>query len=184
MARSLRLRVPAEPFLVFTALAGVLSALRRREVRIVFVHFPPETVSGLWADRGDHDLIVVEERVPPQHQLVIAGHEIWHMHAGHRGGHADGAAAAARALVPSEAAVPDGAALREVIADAAARSGFAGSEERAAELFGLLLGTELRPLLEEDPSPACAPPHGVADRIRTSLGRRGALADPLPCRVR
>ncbi|WP_229869113.1 toxin-antitoxin system, toxin component [Streptomyces inusitatus] len=183
MARSLRLRVPAEPFLVFTALAGVLSALRRREVRIVFVHFPPETVSGLWADRGDHDLIVVEERVPPQHQLVIAGHEIWHMHAGHRGGHADGAAAAARALVPAEA-VPDGVALREAIEDAAARSGFAGSEERAAELFGLLLGTELRPLLEEDPALAGAPPHGVADRIGASLGRRGALAGRLPCRAR
>ncbi|MFF8960664.1 toxin-antitoxin system, toxin component [Streptomyces sp. NPDC014894] len=180
MARSLRLCVPDEPRLVFTALASALSALRRREVRIVFLHFPPGTVSGLWADRGDHDLIVVEDSVPPQHQLVITGHEIWHMHAGHHGGHADGAAAAARALVPAQGP-PGGSALREVIADAAARSDFAGSEERAAELFGLMLGTELRPLLE---SGAALGAGGVADRIQTSLGRRGALAAPRSSRAR
>ncbi|MER5772648.1 toxin-antitoxin system, toxin component [Streptomyces sp. NPDC001985] len=180
LAGSLRLSVPAEPASVFGALAANLSAQRRREVRIVFRHFPPGTVSGLWSDRGDHDLIVVEESAPPQHQLVITGHEIWHMHAGHRGGHADGAA---RALV-SGAALPDLAGLREMIADTAARSGFGGAEESAAELFGLMLGTELRPLLECRAGSGAPPQGGVAARIHASLGHRAPRGVTRPAEAR
>ncbi|MEO3974595.1 hypothetical protein [Streptomyces sp. CAU 1734] len=217
VAGNLRLPIPSEPDRLFTALGAVLTALREREVRILFLHFPPGTVTGLWADRGDHDLIVVEECAPPQHQLVILGHEIWHMHAGHRGGHAAGAAAA-RASVPGSPArnprgrrralgllppvphtpagaaatrppdndaalAPQGpgapgtaaAALREVLADTAARTGFAGAEESAAELFGIMLGSELRPWLEGLPGEAAPPADGLAGRIRVSLGRPGAV---------
>ncbi|MER7044796.1 ImmA/IrrE family metallo-endopeptidase [Streptomyces jumonjinensis] len=226
LTRSLGPAVPTDPVPLFTALAASLSVLRRREVRVLFLRFPPETVSGIWADRVDHDLIVVEETAPPQHQLVILGHEIWHMHAGHRGTHADRTAAAARALAPRpgprgaaaphgvpaarDTALPlgplilrtpaeltrrtaggapaaggvrasgpapghrDAVGLREIITAVAGRTDFSSDEENAAELFGLMLATELRPWLENRPA-GITPRDGLAGRIHASLGGRGAL---------
>ncbi|MFF0450812.1 toxin-antitoxin system, toxin component [Streptomyces sp. NPDC004609] len=166
LSASLRLPAPTDPRELFAAVAGALSGLRDREVRLCFLRFPPGTVSGIWLDGDDGDLIVVEESAPPQHQLVILGHEIWHLHAGDRGGHASGATAAARA----PASATD---LRRVAAAVAARGDLATAQERAAERFGIMLGSELRPWLEA--RPGGPPEHGLAGRIHASLGRRRAV---------
>ncbi|WP_433572850.1 toxin-antitoxin system, toxin component [Streptomyces sp. CA-251247] len=161
LSTSLELPVPVDPARLFEELAATLSAHRQRELRLRFVAFPPGTVSGIWADRGDHDLIAVEEAAAPQHQLVILGHEIWHMHAGHGGGHAGTSAARS---------VTEETDLQEVIVRAA-RTDFADKEERAAELFGIMLGAELRPWLEGHPGGTA--PEGLAGRLQASLGRHG-----------
>ncbi|MBN0043357.1 hypothetical protein JS756_04440 [Streptomyces actuosus] len=71
---------------VVPALGEALSRVRGRPVRLRAAAFPPLTASGLWVDRVDHDLIVYEENTEPEHQLVIIGHEAWHMFQGHCGG--------------------------------------------------------------------------------------------------
>ncbi|MFI6288979.1 toxin-antitoxin system, toxin component [Streptomyces sp. NPDC051018] len=167
LSASLRLPAPADPPELFSAVAGAVSELRDREVRLCFLRFPPGTVSGIWLDGDDGDLIVVEATAPPQHQLVILGHEIWHMYAGHRGGHAAGAAAA-RALAPDVD-------LGTVVAAIAARGDLVTEQERAAELFGIMLGSELRPWLDARPGPGGPPEDGLAGRIQVSLGRRGVV---------
>lgn len=75
-----------------------MSEHRGRRVDFRMASFPPGTASGLWLDMADRDLVVIEERTAPDHQLVILGHELWHMKAGHCSHHVDGAAVAARLL--------------------------------------------------------------------------------------
>ncbi|MGQ5226479.1 toxin-antitoxin system, toxin component family protein [Streptomyces sp. yara] len=56
-----------------------------RPVVLRFERFPDEIeVTGLWVEFQDFDLVIVEERAEAMQQLVILGHELWHMHAGHR----------------------------------------------------------------------------------------------------
>ncbi|QIJ64444.1 hypothetical protein [Streptomyces sp. JB150] len=68
---------------VIPATARALSDVRGRPVHLRQAVFPPFTASGVWVDRTDHDLIVYEENTDPEHQLVIIGHEAWHMFQGH-----------------------------------------------------------------------------------------------------
>lgn len=106
---------------------------RGRPVEFRTAAFPPGTASGLWLDMADRDLVVLEERTAPDHQLVILGHELWHMNAGHGSHHVDGGTVAAR-LLSEEGDL--GAAVRKV----AARTRSHLAEEMEAESFGLLLG--------------------------------------------
>ena len=42
-------------------------------------------VGASWlAKSADFDLVIVEDRAEDVQQLVILGHELWHLHAGHR----------------------------------------------------------------------------------------------------
>jgi hypothetical protein len=136
------------------ALCAVMSTLRGRPVRFRTAVFPPGTASGLWLAFDDQDVVVVEERTAPGHQLVILGHELWHMAAGHRGGPVDG--------------VP-----------VAARTRFDRWEEAEAERFGLLLASRFRawtptapPAAREAAAPAgdLSWPDGLVRRIEASLG--------------
>lgn len=158
----------AGPEETLRALCAVMSGLRGRPVRLRTAVFPAGTASGLWLDFADQDVVVVEERTAPGHQLVILGHELWHMAAGHRGGPLDGVAVAARTR-------------------------FDRREEAEAERFGLLLASRFRawtPSVPRTVPPAGEPagpaagdpswPDGLVRRIEASLGgerttgRRGA----------
>ncbi|MEV4195409.1 hypothetical protein, partial [Streptomyces toxytricini] len=98
LVAGLRLPAPVEPVDLYAALCEGMSRHRGRRVDFRMASFPPGTASGLWLDLADRDLVVIEERTAPDHQLVILGHELWHMKAGHCSHHVDGAAVAARLL--------------------------------------------------------------------------------------
>lgn len=84
LVSELTLPAPARPDELYDALCSAMSRRRGRPVLFRTAAFPPGTASGLWLDLADRDLVVVEQRTAPDHQLVILGHELWHMAAGHR----------------------------------------------------------------------------------------------------
>ncbi|MFH9398626.1 toxin-antitoxin system, toxin component family protein [Streptomyces sp. NPDC017638] len=142
------------------ALCEEMSALRRgRPVELRFERFPDEIeVTGLWVEFADFDLVIVEERAQDVQQLVILGHELWHLHAGHRHHHLAGAAAA-RALA-------DAPGWREAALTVAARNGSRETDEAEADDFGHRLATLFRDQLS---GTRPAPP----DPVQRSLGYRG-----------
>ncbi|MBT2364450.1 toxin-antitoxin system, toxin component [Streptomyces sp. ISL-10] len=160
------LPAPAAPADLYGALCAGMSRHRGRPVRYRMASFPPGTASGLWLDMADQDLIVIEERTAPDHQLVILGHELWHMKAGHCSHHVEGAAVAARLLT-------DEADLQATVLKVAARSRSDQAEEREAESFGLLLGSKCRAWLAGSTGRSPVRRECVAGRIEASLGYRG-----------
>ncbi|GGZ38826.1 toxin-antitoxin system, toxin component [Streptomyces poonensis] len=162
----LSLTAPAEPAVLRTALCDAMSRRRGRPVRHRTAPFPPGTASGLWLDMADQDLIVIEERTAPDHQLVILGHELWHMQAGHHGHDLEGAVVAARLA-------NDEADLRATVLKVAARTRFDLSEEQDAESFGLLLASKCRTWLAGSALRGPVQRDHLAGRIETSLGYHG-----------
>ncbi|MFJ3669834.1 toxin-antitoxin system, toxin component [Streptomyces sp. NPDC090106] len=156
----------ARPAELYAALCGAMSRRRGRPVHFRMAAFPPDTASGLWLDMADQDLVVIEERTAPDHQLVILGHELWHMKAGHCGHHVAGAAVAARML-------SDGADLQATVLRVAARSRFEQADEKEAERFGLLLASKCRGWLDGSPGRGPVRQDRLAGRIETSLGYLG-----------
>ncbi len=166
LVAAIDLPAPAEPADLYAALCDGMSRHRGRPVRYRVATFPPGTASGLWLDMTDQDLVVIEERTAPDHQLVILGHELWHMKAGHCTHHVDGAAVAARLL-------SDEADLQATVRKVAARTRFDQAEENEAESFGLLLGSKCRFWLAGPPGRSTLSRDGIAGRIEASLGYRG-----------
>jgi hypothetical protein len=125
------------------ALCAEMSARRGgRPVELRFERFPDEIeVTGLWMEFPDFDLVIVEERAAPVQQLVILGHELWHLHAGHSHHRVPGADAATFTL--SGGPGWPGSAL-----GVAARNGSHASAEQEAEDFGHRLATVLRPWVD------------------------------------
>ncbi|WP_455355979.1 toxin-antitoxin system, toxin component [Streptomyces sp. SYSU K217416] len=161
------LEVPADPPEVFQALCDQMSELRQRPIELRIMPFPREAgTSGLWLAFEDRDMIVVEENTKPEHQLVILGHELWHMQAGHCHNHGGGAAMAARALA-------DGTDWERVVQTVAARTEFQEDDENQAENFGLLLGSKLRSLMSGPRARGPVRRNAVEGRIEMSLGYRG-----------
>ncbi|MFF3091580.1 toxin-antitoxin system, toxin component [Streptomyces nojiriensis] len=151
-----------EPHQLLRAICAYLTESSGREVRLMLEPFPPDTVSGLWLDLGDHEVIAVEKNTLAIHQMVIFGHELWHRKEGMSGlpGSAVGGAAAARML-------GDRWHLGDAIAHVAARTDYDLEEERRAERFGRLLAAKFRPFLTGTRS--IPPPGDVAGRIWESL---------------
>ncbi|GGW38785.1 hypothetical protein GCM10010503_13740 [Streptomyces lucensis JCM 4490] len=120
------------------ALCEEMSALRGgRPVELRFERFPDEIeVTGLWVEFADFDLVIVEERAEEVQQLVILGHELWHLHAGHRHHHLAGSAAA-RALAEAPG-------WRDMALTVAARNGSREADEAEADDFGHRLATLFR----------------------------------------
>ncbi|WP_095934097.1 toxin-antitoxin system, toxin component [Streptomyces sp. Tue6028] len=150
------------------ALCAEMSGRRDgRPVQLRFERFPDEIeVTGLWMEFHDFDLVIVEERAEAVQQLVILGHELWHMKEGHRDHHVAGAAAAAHAL--SER--PD---WQEVALTVAARDGSHASDEAQAEDFGLHLASVFRSWLTGPRSKGTGGPVDPVGRaIQASLGYR------------
>lgn len=162
----LTLPAPAEPADLYAALCDGMSRRRGRPVQYRTAAFPPGTASGLWLDMADQDLVVIEERTAPDHQLVILGHELWHMKAGHCGHDVDGVAVAARLL-------SDTADLRTTVRKVAARTHFDLSDEKDAESFGLLLASKCRTWLAGSSLRRPVQRDDLAGRIAASLGYRG-----------
>ncbi|MGW1287272.1 toxin-antitoxin system, toxin component family protein [Streptomyces sp. NPDC002586] len=138
-----------------------------RPVELRFERFPDEIeVTGLWVEFADFDLVIVEERAEAVQQLVILGHELWHLHAGHRHHHLAGDAAA-RALT-------DAPGWRDMPLTVAARNGSREADEAEADDFGHRLAALFRPHLAGSGTGA---PQGRAQRslspVQRTLGYRG-----------
>ncbi|MFJ8080962.1 hypothetical protein RKD23_005181 [Streptomyces sp. SAI-170] len=155
-----RPRPPADVRDLCRVLCEEMTALRGgRPVELRFERFPDEIeVTGLCVEFRDFDLVIVEERAEASQQLVILGHELWHLHAGHRHHHGVDEATAARAL-----AGWGGSALT-----VAARNGSRQADEAQADDFGHRLAAAFRPFLTDGPDPR--PP---LDPVQRSLGYRG-----------
>src|SRR4051794_576686 len=160
---------PARPHDLYAALCDAMSLRRGRPVLFRTASFPPGTASGLWLDMADRDLVVVEERTAPAHQLVILGHELWHMQADHSGHHLDGVGVATRVLGDE----PDQEALEATVRKAAARTRFDLAEEQQAETFGLLLASTCRTWLAGSSLRGPVQRDHLAGRIEASLGYLG-----------
>ncbi|MFI2199861.1 toxin-antitoxin system, toxin component family protein [Streptomyces sp. NPDC020192] len=149
------------------ALCEEMSARRGgRPVELRFERFPDELeVTGLWVEFVDFDLVIVEERAESVQQLVILGHELWHLHAGHRHHHlADDAAARALADEPG---------WREAALTVAARNGSRETDEAEADDFGHRLATLFRNRLSGT-SGARPTPLDPVQRVLGYRGRGGA----------
>jgi hypothetical protein len=154
-------RPPTDIRTLCAALCAEMSTRRGgRPVELRFERFPDEIeVTGLWVEFQDFDLVIVEERAEDMQQLVILGHELWHMHAGHTHHHA----AAAHALAGRPG-------WDSVALTVAARNGSREADEAEADDFGHRLAAAFRPLLSGRDGQA--PP----DPVQRSLGYRGGGA--------
>jgi hypothetical protein len=161
----LSLPVPADPDALFTALIAMVSEIRGRQVILLKEEFPHRTATGLWLDMPEHDLILVDKRAAPVHQLAILCHEIWHVITGDCGHHAAGVPVAARVL-------SDRADLQQAVRAVAARTEFHERSERDAETFALRAVTHLRIWLEGEPGSLSTDRTQIAGRIGASLGHR------------
>lgn len=142
------------------ALCEEMSARRARRVELRFERFPDEIeVTGLWVEFHDFDLVIVEERAEAVQQLVILGHELWHLQAGHCHDHSVGATAA-RMLA-------DGQSWQGGALTVAARNGSREAAEAEAEEFGHRLATVFRPWVEGRTAST------GSSGVQASLGYRG-----------
>ncbi|MFI9796375.1 MULTISPECIES: toxin-antitoxin system, toxin component family protein [unclassified Streptomyces] len=144
------------------ALCARMSARRGgRPVELRFERFPDEIeVTGLWVEFQDFDLVIVEERAESIQQLVILGHELWHLHAGHRHHHHGVGTAAAHALAGRPG-------WDDVALTVAARDGSRQTDEAEADDFGHRLAAAVRTLVSGEGRGASADP------VHRSLGYRG-----------
>ncbi|MFR0357397.1 toxin [Streptomyces sediminimaris] len=149
---------PPDPEMLFQALVD--SARRWRGERRLEVHrvrIPREFgATGMWVERTHQDDVIVEADAEVWHQAQILGHELWHMR---QKDALTPERAAAEAPSPSAPGHPHG------VRPAAARSGFDEDPEKEAELFGILVGQQMRTLMERDVIAG-----DTARRIADSLG--------------
>ncbi|MFF4317902.1 toxin-antitoxin system, toxin component [Streptomyces sp. NPDC001568] len=177
------LEAPVEGGTICRALCEAMGERRNRKIEFRTTSFPPGTASGLALDLGSRDLIVVEERTVPEHQLIITGHELRHLELGHCHQHVTEGVVAARLLrhdsdlqdvVASAMAIAarHSPALRQPDGTAARKH---EREEQAAERYGLELANAVRHLLRE-PLPRSRDRGTTSGRIEAVLGhhaRRG-----------
>ncbi|MCH5677815.1 toxin [Streptomyces gilvus] len=149
---------PADPEALFQAL--VESARKWRGDRPLEVHrvrIPRKFgATGMWVERQQQDDVIIEADAEVWHQAQILGHELWHMR------QKDG-------LTPeqlaAEACSPTGSGHPHAAQPAAARSRFDEDPEKEAELFGILVGQQMRSLMDRDVIAG-----DTARRIADSLG--------------
>ncbi|MGX2992794.1 toxin-antitoxin system, toxin component [Streptomyces sp. JNUCC 64] len=155
------------------ALCEVTAARRGRPITLRFERFPDAAgVTGLMLSFDDYDMVLVEQRHDPVQQVVVVGHELWHLTQGHGrpAGHPVTAADVLPAGTPSRAG--PGGRWTGMLRSFAARSHCHDAHERDAESFGLLLGSRLRGLIEDPHHRRTARRDGVSHRIQASLGVR------------
>ncbi|WCD84527.1 hypothetical protein KPP03845_100850 [Streptomyces xanthophaeus] len=147
-----------------------------RPVRLLLEPFPPETVSGLWIDLGDHEVVAVEKNTLPLHQMVILGHELWHRKEASLGRRdangtegTEGTGGSDRAVAAAARMLGDRWNLGDAVSYVSARTDYDLEEERRAERFGRLLAAKFLPFLVGARS--STPPDAMVGRIRAALGR-------------
>ncbi|MER5299686.1 hypothetical protein ABT039_09525 [Streptomyces lasiicapitis] len=162
----LHLSVPTDPPTLFAALCANLSKRHRQPVEHRLVSFPADTVSGLWMATSDRHFILVEADTSPEHQLVIFGHEVWHMEIDTGWNELLEADEANALLAPNV----DAETVRTLATRVAARTTCDQQEEAACEMFGSLLGTRARLWLEDEHGtvPACSAEY--VHRLDAALG--------------
>ncbi|WP_108934596.1 toxin [Streptomyces ardesiacus] len=148
------LRRPADPKAVMHEFCRAMTARTGRPIQLAFRVFPVDiAVSGVRLDLGDRSVIAVEERIAPEAQLVILGHELWHEENGDCGHHVAGVPTAARGLTQEPSASVQRAVEqilteeeipRDALLAVAARAESIETHEVDAETFGLLFGREVR----------------------------------------
>ncbi|MFF0735940.1 hypothetical protein ACFYVK_30495 [Streptomyces chartreusis] len=142
-------------------------------------------------DRTNHDLIVFEENTDPEHQIVIIGHEAWHMFQGH-GSHGTHGPSASRAasgdagakLTDFVTAIAQATRTRvspdqvmDVALHFAARTdGHQVQEELEAEHFGFRFATDLQAALGD--AQAAGDPRNLTGRIQASMAHRFRSIQP------
>ena len=148
----------ADPEALFDAL--VESARRWRGDRPLEVHrvrIPRKFLAtGMWVERTQQDDVIVEADAEVWHQAQILGHELWHMRQKDGSTPDQQTADACSALGPGH--------LHDA-RPTAARSRFDEDPERDAELFGILIGQQMRSLMDRDVIVG-----DTARRIADSLG--------------
>ncbi|MER7677432.1 MULTISPECIES: toxin-antitoxin system, toxin component [unclassified Streptomyces] len=159
----LALPVPADPDALFAALTARVAEMRGRQIVLLKEEFPQGTATGLWLELPEQDVVVVDRRAAPVHQLAILCHEIWHMTQGDCGHHTSGSRVAARVL-------SDRADLPRAVGAVAARTEFNERSEQDAETFALRAVTRLRVWLEGEADGLAADRTRIAGRITASLG--------------
>ncbi|MER7405810.1 toxin-antitoxin system, toxin component family protein [Streptomyces sp. NPDC000070] len=159
-----REQIPADVRSLCRALCEEMSARRGgRRVELRFERFPDEIeVTGLWVEFQDFDLVIVEERAEAVQQLVILGHELWHLHAGHGHHHVAGTAAA-RALDREPG-------WTSAALTVAARDGSRERDEAEADEFGHRLAAVFRTFAD---GTVRGEPDAALDPVRRSMGYRG-----------
>ena len=160
--------VPADADSLCAALITVVRDLRGRDIEVLKEEFPHRTATGLWLDLPTHDLIVIDKRAAPLHQLAIFCHEIWHMIKDDCGHHVAGVDVAAR-MLDNNADLRN---LKQTVLRVAARSVFDEKAEQSAETFALKAVTQFRIWLEGQPDHLAQDRTRVAGRIGASLGSR------------
>ncbi|MEH0469973.1 toxin-antitoxin system, toxin component family protein [Streptomyces sp. B21-097] len=167
-----RVRRPSGVRDVCRALCEEMSARRGgRPVEVRFERFPDEIdVTGLWVEFQEFDLVIVEERAEAVQQLVILGHELWHLHAGHRHHHHGVGTVAAGVLA-------DRSGWDSIALTVAARNGSREDDEAEADDFGHRLAARFRRYLSETgpggPGRADAGPGAETAAVQRTLGYRG-----------
>ncbi|MGQ4434562.1 toxin-antitoxin system, toxin component [Streptomyces sp. SAS_260] len=160
--------------------------MRGRPVRLRKAALPHGTASGLWIERTTHDLIVYEQNTDREHQLVIIGHEAWHMFQGgctSATGHgaaatrsqrnaADDTLAELLAAVSEadDAGLPPAGRTDAALHFAARTDAWQIDEEHEAELFGFRFATDVQAALAAARN--FADPHDLAGRIQVSMAPR------------
>lgn len=159
-----RSQPPAEIGELCRALCEEMSARRGgRPVQLRFERFPDEIeVTGLWVEFQDFDLVIVEERAEAVQQLVILGHELWHIQAGHRHHHA-----------AAELALAGRPGWDDIALTVAARNGSRETDEAEADDFGHRLAAAVRPCLSDRDGDAALGPvqRSMGYRVRRGTAR-------------
>ncbi|MFC4018965.1 hypothetical protein ACFOW4_13570 [Micromonospora sp. GCM10011542] len=149
-----------EPFDI-QRLCDLLGERRGRPIHLVPIKLPAHTVCGMCVPTGEFDAIFFEQDTSPLHQLLIIGHELGHLLAGHR---------ATQVLDPdaSRLLLPD--LDPQLVQRSLGRSNYAAVEEREAEMIGSLLLRRARAGRDdEQDSPLDSRQAELYGRLRHSL---------------
>ncbi|WFE36458.1 ImmA/IrrE family metallo-endopeptidase [Micromonospora sp. WMMD975] len=142
-------------------LCDLLGERRGRPIHLMPIRLPALTVCGMYVPTGDFDAIFYEQDTSPLHQLLIIGHELGHLLAGHH---------ATTALDPdaSRLLLPD--LDPQLVQRSLGRSNYAAAEEREAEMIGSLLLRRARAGHEAEPDSPLDDRHTeLYGRLRRSL---------------
>lgn len=149
-----------EPFDI-KKLCDLLGERRGRPIHLVPIRLPAHAVCGMCVPTGEFDAIFFEQDTSPLHQLLIIGHELGHLLAGHR---------ATEVLDPdaSRLLLPD--LDPQLVRRSLGRSNYAAAEEREAEMIGSLLLRRARAGRDEgQESPLDSRQAELYGRLRHSL---------------
>lgn len=166
MVDDLHLPIPAEPDQVISALCHRMKQRLGRDVQHRFVSFPPNTVTGLWIATDTVDYVLCEANTSPWHQLLITGHEFWHIEAQHQATVADGGDASQLAF-----SALDPSAVSRIMAS---RSHYDAVVEQEADFFASLLLAKLTRWLPRQTWQVPEASAAVAHRLEETLGGGGA----------